>query len=100
MIKSFACQETEKIWNRQFSKKLPGDIQGRGGSKPIARRKLEMLDAASTISDLRIPPSNRLKRYCGEKKQNKWSIRINDQWRLCFNFDDEDATEVEIVDYH
>lgn len=99
MIKSFACKETERIWNRQFSKKLPADIQG-GSAKPIARRKLIMIDTASTIDDLAIPPANQLKLYCGKGKKDKFSIRINDQWRICFYFKDGNAFEVEIVDYH
>ena len=93
MLKSFRCKETEKIWNREFSKKLPSDIQ------KIARRKLGMLDAASTLEDLKKPPSNRLEEYCGSKRDT-YSIRINDQWRLCFKFKDREASEVEIVDYH
>jgi proteic killer suppression protein len=101
MIKSFSCKETEKIWNRRFSRKLSLEIQGSGKrGTPIARRKLIMIDVAREVSDLRIPPNNRLKKYCGAGKEDKWSIRINDQWRICFYFTDGDAFEVEIVDYH
>lgn len=85
MIKTFACKETEKIWNRQFSKKFPADIQG-GSAKPIARRKLTMIDATSSIDDLAIPPANQLKECCGKEKRDKFSIRINNQWRICFYF--------------
>ncbi len=93
MIKSFADKEAEKIFGREFSKKLPNDIQ-----KP-ARRKLEVLDAAESINDLRIPPSNRLEKLKGNRI-HQHSIRINDQWRICFQWRGSDAYEVEIVDYH
>jgi proteic killer suppression protein len=93
-IKSFSCKQTEKIWNRQFSKKLPQDIQG------VAKRKLNMIAASATLDDLNIPPRNQLAKYCGKKKLDKYSIRINDQWRICFYFKDGDAFDVEIVDYH
>ena len=93
MIKSFADKETKKIFNREFSRKLPPDIQ-----RP-ARRKLEMLNAAGALQDLRLPPSNRLEKLAG-KRQGQHSIRINDQWRLCFVWKGSDAYTVEIVDYH
>jgi toxin HigB-1 len=93
MIRSFADKETEKLFNRELSKKLPRDIQR------IARRKLEVLDAAESLNDLRIPPSNRLEKLKGERK-NQNSIRINDQWRICFEWRETDAYEVEIVNYH
>lgn len=93
MIRSFADKETEKLFNREFSRKLPNDIQR------IARRKLEVLDAAENLNDLRIPPSNRLEKLKGERA-NQHSIRINDQWRICFEWCETDAFEVEIVDYH
>lgn len=93
MIKNFSDKETEKLFNREFSKKLPSDIQR------IARRKLETLDAAENLSDLRIPPSNHLEKLKGERK-NQHSIRINDQWRICFEWRETDAYKVEIVDYH
>jgi toxin HigB-1 len=93
MIRSFADKETEKIFSREFSRKLPNDIQR------IARRKLEILDAAESLSDLRIPPSNRLEKLKGDRSLQH-SIRINDQWRICFEWRDENAFEVGIIDYH
>jgi proteic killer suppression protein len=93
MIRSFSSKETEKLFNRQFSRRLPHDIQ------QIARRKLEMLDAAEILEDLRLPPSNRLEKLSGDRK-NQYSIRINDQWRIAFNWEDGNAYSVEIVDYH
>ncbi len=93
MIKSFADKETEKVFNREFSKRLPPDIQR------IARRKLEVLNAAESLEDLRIPPSNHLEKLSGDRK-GQHSIRINDQWRICFEWKDSDANYVEIVDYH
>ena len=93
MIRSFADKETEKIFGREFSRKLPNDIQR------IARRKLEILDAAESLNDLRIPPSNRLEKLKGSRN-HQHSIRINDQWRICFEWRERDAFEVEIVDYH
>lgn len=93
MIQSFACKETAKIWNGVISRKLPRDIQDR------ALRKLRQLDAAQTTDDLRIPPSNRLEMLRGNR-EGQMSIRVNDQWRICFRWHDTDAFEVEIVDYH
>ena len=93
MIKSFACKEAKKWFNREFSRKLPQDIQR------VARRKLEILDAAEVLQDLRIPPSNRLKKLSGDRK-GQYSIRINDQWRICFEWRRGDAYNVEIADYH
>jgi proteic killer suppression protein len=93
MIKSFANKETEKVFNREFSRKLPPELQ-----RP-ARRKLELLNAAGTLQDLRLPPANHLEKLAG-KRQGKHSIRINDQWRLCFVWKGSDAYTVEIVDYH
>jgi proteic killer suppression protein len=93
MIKSFASKETEKLFNRQFSRKLPQDIQR------TARVKLELLEAAESLFDLRIPPSNRLEKLSGNR-QEQYSIRINDQWRICFSWQDDNAYDVEIVDYH
>jgi proteic killer suppression protein len=93
MIKSFASKETEKLFNRQFSRKLPQSIQR------VARRKLAVLDAAGVLQDLRIPPSNRLEKLSGDRK-GQYSIRINDQWRICFRWRSGDAYDVEIVDYH
>ncbi len=93
MIKSFRCRETEKILRREFSHKVPRDIQQR------AFMKLNALDAAIKIEDLRLPPSNRLEALKG-KRQGQWSIRINDQWRLCFTWQGGHAENVEIIDYH
>ena len=93
MIKSFACKETKKLFNREFSRKLPQDIQR------VARRKLEILDAAEVLQDLRIPPSNRLEKLSGDRK-GQYSIRINDQSRICFEWRRGDAYNVEIADYH
>ncbi len=93
MIESFKCKETEKIFSRQFSRKLPTHIQ------TVAFRKLRMLNRSSTIQDLRVPPSNRLEALPGKRK-GQHSIRINQQWRLCFTWKNGSAYEVEIIDYH
>ena len=93
MIKSFADKETEKIFNQEFSKKLPRSIQG------VALRKLIMMNNAEVIDDLRIPPANRLEQLKGDRR-GQYSIRINDQYRICFKFIDHNCYEVEIVDYH
>lgn len=93
MVKKFKCKETEKIWKREFSNKFSKDIQTK------ARRKLIMLHSASSLTDLRVPPSNRLEKLKGDRKE-RYSIRINNQWRICFYFSDGEASEVEIVDYH
>ena len=93
MIESFKCSETEKIFYRQFSKKLPHNIQ------KIAFRKLRMLNRSSTIQDLRIPTANKLEALSGNRK-GQHSIRINDQWRICFKWQNGNAYDVEIVDYH
>ena len=93
MIKSFRDAETEKVFNRQFSKRLPTDIQN------VALRKLRMLAAAQDVIDLRSPPGNRLERLAGER-EGQYSIRINDQWRVCFVWQAGDAHGVEICDYH
>ncbi len=93
MIKSFASKETERLFNRQFSRKIPPGIH------QIARRKLEILDAAEAIQDLRIPPSNHLEKLSGNRK-GQYSIKINIRWRICFEWRGGDAHNVEIVDYH
>ena len=93
MIKSFGNKETEKVWNGQRSKKLPNDIQ------EIARRKLRMLHNSQDIQDLRIPPSNRFEKLSGKLKDFH-SIRINNQWRIIFIWDNGNALETEIIDYH
>lgn len=81
------------MFSRQFSRKLPGDIQS------VALRKLRMLNNAHAVKDLRSPPANRLEKLTG-KREGQHSIRINDQWRVCFVWQDGDAYAVEIVDYH
>ena len=93
MILTFKCKETEKVFNRIFSKKFPNDIQR------VALRKLRMLSRSTVLNDLRVPPSNRLEPLKGSRK-GQHSIRINDQWRVCFKWRNGDAFEVEIVDYH
>ncbi len=93
MIKSFRDQETEKVYRRVISRKLPRDIQR------VALRKLRMLNNARSIHDLRSPPGNRLEKLKGAR-EGQYSIRVNDQWRICFVWGDGDANEVEITDYH
>jgi proteic killer suppression protein len=93
MIKGFRDKETEKVFNGRFSKNLPHDIQR------VAERKLIMLHRAAALNDLRVPPANRLKALGGERK-GRHSIRINDQWRICFTWEDGSAYDVEITDYH
>jgi proteic killer suppression protein len=93
VIKSFRCKETEKIFLRQRSLRFPTDVYR------IALRKLLFLDAAERLEDLRIPPGNRLEKLTGDR-QGQHSVRINDQWRICFHWSEGDAYEVEIVDYH
>ena len=93
MIESFKCKETEKIFSRQYSSKLPADIQ------TVAFRKLRMLNRSSTLQDLRVPPANRLEALSGNRK-GQHSIQINQQWRLCFKWENGNAQEVEIIDYH
>jgi proteic killer suppression protein len=93
VIRNFICKETEKIFNREYSRKLPNDIQ------KVAFRKLRMLNRSNTINDLKVPPGNRLEQLSGDRK-GQHSIRINDQWRICFIWDEGDALDVEIVDYH
>ena len=93
MIKSFRGKETEKIWQGQHSSRLPGDIQ------QVARRKLRMLNSARALNDLRVPPANRLEALHGQRI-GQHSIRINDQWRICFIWNQGDALNVEIVNYH
>jgi len=93
VIRSFADREAEKIWRGQRSRRLPADIQ------QVARRKLRMLNAAAVLEDLRVPPANRLEALKGERK-GQYSIRINDQWRVCFRWREGEARDVEIVDYH
>ena len=93
MIKSFADKETELIYNQKFSKRLPNTIQ------KVALRKLMMIDNAKCPEDLRMPPSNHLEQFAGDRK-GQHSIRINDKWRVCFMEKDGHYYDVEIVDYH
>lgn len=93
MIKSFKSKETACIFERLRSTRLPQDIQ------QVSYRKLRMLNNAVTLDDLRIPPANRLEKLSGDRS-GQYSIRINDQWRICFEWIDGDAYNVEIVDYH
>ena len=94
MIKSFADKETEKVYNQVFSKKLPQNIQ------KVALRKLIMIDNAQSLEDLRVPPANRLEQLQGDR-DGQYSIRINDQYRICFSVSGSyDFYDVEIVDYH
>ncbi len=93
MIRSFKDKETEKIYNQTFSRKLPQDIQR------IALRKLIMINNSHSIDDLKAPPSNHLEKLSGDRN-GQYSIRINDQYRICFITDGADTFELEIVDYH
>ncbi|MGC9396633.1 MAG: type II toxin-antitoxin system RelE/ParE family toxin [Anaerolineae bacterium] len=93
MIRSFRSKETEKIFYRERSSKLPPDIQ------QVALRKLRMLNRSVTLQDLRVPPANHLEKLTGDRA-GQYSIRINAQWRICFEWREGDVYEVEIVDYH
>jgi len=93
MIQSFASSETEHFFATGKSRRLPPDIQKR------AVMRLTQLDGATTLEDLRFPPSNRLEALAHDRA-GQWSLRINDQWRICFRFENSDAFDVEIVDYH
>jgi toxin HigB-1 len=92
VIRSFRDKETEKVFRREFSRKFPGVAV-------VAKRKLDHIDAAATVSDLRAIPGNRLEALAGDRA-GQHSIRVNDQWRICFRWVAADALEVEIVDYH
>jgi toxin HigB-1 len=93
LIRSWKDREAEKLFDRQRPRRLPADLHR------TALRKLRMLDAATALDDLRIPPANRLEKLSGDRA-GQWSIRINDQWRICFAWRDGNAYDVEIVDYH
>ena len=93
MINSFGSKETEKIWNGERVKSLPQEIQ------QIGRRKLRMLNNSQNLIDLKVPPSNKLEKLSG-KMSAFYSIRINDQWRIVFKWDDGNASDVTIMDYH
>lgn len=93
MIRTIKDEETRKIFQRQVSLKLLIDIQR------VALRKLRMLDNAENLNDLRVPPGNHLEKLSGERV-GQYSIRINDRWRICFEWTDDNAYDVEIIDYH
>lgn len=93
MIKTFADKRTAAIFEGFQVRKLPNEIQ------ETARRKLKQIDSAATLESLRVPPGNRLEQLKGDRA-GQWSIRINDQWRVCFRFENGRALDVEIVDYH
>lgn len=93
MIRSFRCEETRKVFEGDRSRRLPPDIQ------QVAHRKLLLMDAAGRLDDLRMPPGNRLEVLAGNRS-GQHSLRINRQWRICFNWADAHAENVEIVDYH
>jgi len=93
MIVSFACRETEHVWNQEFSKRFPPAIQS------VMLRKLIMLSKSVSLEDLKCPPSNRLEKLKGDR-EGQYSIRVNDQYRICFRWQSGNAFNVEIVDYH
>ena len=93
MIRGFRDRESEKIFRRQRSRRLPPTIQR------VALRKLTILDGAESLEDLKAPPGNRLEKLSGNR-ESQYSIRINDQWRICFVWKGGDAYEIEITDYH
>ncbi|HEX4960742.1 MAG TPA: type II toxin-antitoxin system RelE/ParE family toxin [Thermoanaerobaculia bacterium] len=93
MIRSFRSREAEEIWQGRAVRRFSSEVQR------VARRKLRMLNNAQSLSDLRVPPGNRLEALRGDRA-GEHSIRVNDQWRICFVWRDGDAHEVEIVDYH
>ena len=93
MIQNFKDKEAQKVFERKHSRKLPLDIQ------QVALRKLRMLNRAETLQDLRVPPANRLERLVGDR-EGQYSIRVNDQWQICFVWQNGDALDGEIVDYH
>lgn len=93
MIRSFADRDTERLWNREPVRHFPSDV------RRVMLRKLVQLDAAVRLDELRIPPGNRLEKLRGDRV-GQYSIRVNDQWRVCFRWAATDAHDVEIVDYH
>ena len=93
MIRSFHDRDTERLARRELVRRWGSDV------RRLALRKLRMLDAAVSLDDLRVPPGNRLERLRGDRA-GQWSIRVNDQWRLCFEWRESDAYDVELVDYH
>jgi proteic killer suppression protein len=93
MIRSFADAENERVFRRLASRRLSAEVQR------VAYRKLVVIDAAESLSDLRIPPGNRLEKLKGNR-EGQHSIRVNEQWRICFRWKEGDAYDVEIADYH
>lgn len=93
MIQSFADKETESVWNGKISRRYPREIQR------TAKRKLVLIHSVLGLEELKIPPRNRLEKLSGTR-DGQWSIRINDQWRICFRWSGHDACDVEITDYH
>lgn len=93
MIRSFRNADTEKVWNREHARAFGPELQR------AAQKKLRLLNAASELNSLRVPPGNRLEKLAGDRA-GQHSIRINDQYRICFVWTDNDATDVEITDYH
>lgn len=93
MIKTFSCKETRGVFNEETSRKFPGDIQ------KTALRRLQTLNGANTLQDLTMTPGNRLEKLKGNR-EGQYSVRINDQWRVCFRFEAGNAHDVEICDYH
>ncbi|MEO8927687.1 MAG: type II toxin-antitoxin system RelE/ParE family toxin [Caulobacteraceae bacterium] len=93
MIRTFRDRETERVWAGERSRRLPGEIQD------VALRKLRLINAARRLEDLRIPPGNRLEAFAGSRRRQH-SLRINQQWRICFRWKDGEAEDVEICDYH
>ena len=93
MLQSFADKDTERVWNRERLRKFYPDLQ------QVALRKLAILDAAESLSDLRIPPGNRLEKLSGNRS-GQHSIRVNDQWRICFRWTKAGPEEISITDYH
>lgn len=93
MLRSFADKETERVWQRRRARKLDQEVQR------AALRKLLILDAAETLDDLRVPPGNRLEKLKGNRA-GSFSVRINQQWRICFRWTDAGPEDIEIVDYH
>lgn len=93
VIRSFRDRKTERVFERERARRLPPDVQRR------AHRKMLLLDAAEALDDLRVPPGNRLERLSGDGA-GQYSIRVNDQWRICFRWERGDAFDVEIADYH
>jgi proteic killer suppression protein len=93
MIKTFRDKDTERLFSRHFSRRFPPNLHR------VAWKKLAILEAAEQLGDLRVPPGNRLEKLFG-KREGQYSIRINDQWRICFRWREGNASDVEISDYH